>query len=146
MECRNAGPNEENAPGLDGSRTAPGTTPTRTPPTTSMPAPTSTPNLAPTSTPNLAPTSTPNLALTPKPTPAAWVLLGLIHLYRHTLGVLIPPSCRFAPSCSTYALEAVRQYGALRGAWLSAKRLARCHPFHPGGWDPVIRVRDGGLR
>ena len=138
MECRNAGPNEENAPGLEGSTMAPGTTPTRTPPTTSMPAPTSTANLAP--------TSTANLALTPKPTPAAWVLLGLIHLYRHTLGVLIPPSCRFAPSCSTYALEAVRQYGALRGAWLSAKRLARCHPFHPGGWDPVIRVRDGGLR
>lgn len=76
----------------------------------------------------------------------AWIALGLIHLYRNTLGVILPPSCRFAPSCSTYALEAVREHGALRGAWLALTRLARCHPFHPGGYDPVDRPRRGGSR
>ena len=83
---------------------------------------------------------------TPRVSAPAWLVLGLIHLYRHTIGVVLPPSCRFTPSCSTYALEAVRTHGALRGAWLALTRLARCHPFHPGGVDPVVRVRDGGPR
>ena len=62
---------------------------------------------------------------------------GLIRGYQLFLSPLLPPSCRFHPSCSQYALEAVTRHGALRGGWLAARRLARCHPFHPGGFDPV---------
>jgi uncharacterized protein len=61
----------------------------------------------------------------------------LIRGYQVLVSPLLPPSCRFTPSCSQYALEAVNRYGALRGTWLAALRLARCHPFHPGGFDPV---------
>ena len=57
--------------------------------------------------------------------------------YQLVISPLLPPSCRFTPSCSQYALEAVNRYGALRGIWLAARRLARCHPFNPGGFDPV---------
>jgi len=64
---------------------------------------------------------------------AATVIRG----YQLLLSPLLPPSCRFTPSCSQYALEAVTRHGALRGSWLAARRLARCHPFHPGGFDPV---------
>ena len=65
------------------------------------------------------------------------VLVALIRGYQRVLSPALPPSCRFHPSCSQYALEAVSRYGALRGVWLAARRLARCHPFHPGGFDPV---------
>jgi putative membrane protein insertion efficiency factor len=61
----------------------------------------------------------------------------LIRGYQVTISPLLPPSCRFTPSCSQYALEAVNRHGALRGSWLAVCRLARCHPFHPGGFDPV---------
>lgn len=61
----------------------------------------------------------------------------LIRGYQWTLSPLLPASCRFHPSCSQYTLEAVRKYGVLRGGWLGIRRLARCHPFHPGGFDPV---------
>jgi putative membrane protein insertion efficiency factor len=57
--------------------------------------------------------------------------------YRRFISPLIAPRCRFAPSCSEYALEALRVHGAIRGLWLTVRRLARCHPFHPGGYDPV---------
>ena len=57
--------------------------------------------------------------------------------YRRFISPLLGPRCRFAPSCSEYALTAVAEYGAARGLWLAAKRIARCHPFHPGGYDPV---------
>jgi putative membrane protein insertion efficiency factor len=65
------------------------------------------------------------------------VLAGAIRGYQILLSPLLPPSCRFTPSCSQYALEAVGRYGALKGSWLAARRLARCHPFHRGGFDPV---------
>jgi len=64
-------------------------------------------------------------------------LIGLFSLYRHLLSPLLPAACRFYPSCSAYALEAVRRHGPLRGMYLTVKRLARCHPLCEGGIDPV---------
>ncbi|MGH8136845.1 MAG: membrane protein insertion efficiency factor YidD [Steroidobacteraceae bacterium] len=61
----------------------------------------------------------------------------LIRIYQWTLSPMLGPACRFHPSCSNYALEAIRRFGVLRGGWLSVRRLARCHPWHPGGLDPV---------
>jgi putative membrane protein insertion efficiency factor len=63
--------------------------------------------------------------------------LGLIVIYQHTLSRLLPPACRFWPSCSRYSYEAIERYGIRRGGWLTLCRLARCHPFNPGGYDPV---------
>lgn len=57
--------------------------------------------------------------------------------YQRGLSPLLPPSCRFYPSCSAYAVQALEKHGAARGSWLAAKRLCRCHPFNPGGYDPV---------
>jgi putative membrane protein insertion efficiency factor len=65
------------------------------------------------------------------------LLRALIRLYRYFLSPMLGPSCRFYPSCSEYADEALRCHGAARGAWLTAKRIACCHPWHPGGFDPV---------
>jgi putative membrane protein insertion efficiency factor len=63
--------------------------------------------------------------------------IGLIHLYQLTISPLFPPACRFAPTCSRYSEQAIARYGVLRGCWLALRRLGRCHPFHPGGYDPV---------
>jgi putative membrane protein insertion efficiency factor len=65
------------------------------------------------------------------------MLLGAIKLYQNTVGPALPRSCRFEPSCSHYAYEAVERYGALKGSWLAIKRLARCQPFGGHGYDPV---------
>ena len=65
------------------------------------------------------------------------VALELIRLYQLTWSRVTPPSCRFAPTCSNYASEAIVKFGLLKGGWLTVKRLARCHPFSPGGFDPV---------
>ncbi len=67
----------------------------------------------------------------------ARLVVLLIRGYQVTLSPLLPSACRYQPTCSRYALEAVQRHGALKGAWLGAKRIARCHPFHPGGYDPV---------
>lgn len=64
-------------------------------------------------------------------------LLRLIRLYRAALSPLLPPACRYTPSCSAYAEEAVQRYGAWRGGWLGVRRLLRCHPFGGHGYDPV---------
>ncbi len=72
-----------------------------------------------------------------RPSPAARLLMAVITGYRRFISPMIPPRCRFAPSCSAYALQAVAEHGAARGAWLAVRRIGRCHPFNPGGFDPV---------
>jgi len=65
------------------------------------------------------------------------VLLWLIDFYRKGISPLTPPSCRFVPTCSEYARQAVMKYGALKGSYLAIRRLLKCHPFHKGGYDPL---------
>ena len=64
-------------------------------------------------------------------------LIALINLYRWFISPLLGPNCRFYPTCSCYAQEAIQRHGALRGSWLAARRIGRCHPWNPGGFDPV---------
>ncbi|HTS22899.1 MAG TPA: membrane protein insertion efficiency factor YidD [Casimicrobiaceae bacterium] len=64
-------------------------------------------------------------------------LLGLLRAYQYALRPLLGANCRFYPSCSEYAREAIERHGAGRGCWLAVRRLGRCHPYHPGGYDPV---------
>lgn len=67
-----------------------------------------------------------------------YLLLGIIKVYQLTLSRLLPPNtCRFYPSCSHYSYEAIQKYGGLKGGWMAIKRIAKCQPFHPGGFDPV---------
>jgi putative membrane protein insertion efficiency factor len=68
------------------------------------------------------------------------VLLGLIRFYRAGVSPLTPPSCRFEPSCSAYALEAIESHGTARGLWLASRRILRCHPWGGSGFDPVPPV------
>ena len=65
------------------------------------------------------------------------IALYFIRFYQHAVSPHFPPACRYNPTCSSYAYEAVNKYGVLRGGLLAVKRLARCHPFHAGGYDPV---------
>jgi len=69
--------------------------------------------------------------------PVTGLLLALLWVYRRAISPLLGPCCRFTPSCSEYAREAVVRYGPLRGAWMAVRRVLRCQPFSPGGWDPV---------
>jgi putative membrane protein insertion efficiency factor len=69
--------------------------------------------------------------------PPAVVLTGAVHVYRWTAGPLLGGQCRFEPSCSCYALEAIARHGAARGGWLAVRRVLRCNPWHQGGDDPV---------
>ncbi|HXS17164.1 MAG TPA: membrane protein insertion efficiency factor YidD [Polyangiaceae bacterium] len=64
------------------------------------------------------------------------LLIGLIRVYQWTLSPLLGPACRFEPSCSHYAVACLSTFGPMRGSWLAVKRIARCHPYHPGGYDP----------
>ena len=81
---------------------------------------------------------TADLSATPvRPGPAARPLVALVNVYRRWISPFLPPSCRFYPSCSAYAVEALTVHGALRGSWLALRRLLRCGPWHPGGLDPV---------
>lgn len=66
---------------------------------------------------------------------------GLIKIYQKLVSPTMGPNCRFQPTCSAYALEAVQTHGVFRGGWLAAKRIGKCHPLHPGGYDPVPDVR-----
>ncbi|MGE5794027.1 MAG: membrane protein insertion efficiency factor YidD [Bacteroidota bacterium] len=64
-------------------------------------------------------------------------LIAVVAAYRYALSPMLGRSCRFHPSCSAYAQEALERHGALRGLWLALRRVGRCHPWHPGGYDPV---------
>ncbi len=66
-----------------------------------------------------------------------YIPMAAVRAYQLVLSPLLPPACRYFPSCSQYALEAFERHGVLRGGWLAARRIGRCHPFHPGGYDPV---------
>jgi putative membrane protein insertion efficiency factor len=71
------------------------------------------------------------------PSGVARILLAVIRFYRTAISPALPPSCRYTPSCSAYAVEAIQIHGAGRGSWLALRRILRCHPFHAGGHDPV---------
>jgi putative membrane protein insertion efficiency factor len=64
-------------------------------------------------------------------------VLFLLRIYKGVLSPLLPPMCRFEPTCSVYMMQAIERYGIVRGGWLGFRRLLRCHAFNPGGWDPV---------
>ncbi len=66
-----------------------------------------------------------------------WVLLSVIRFYQRWVSPMLPPACRFTPSCAHYTVEAIEVHGVVQGAWLGGRRICRCHPFHPGGHDPV---------
>lgn len=74
------------------------------------------------------------------------LLLALIRAYRYVLSPWIGGQCRFEPTCSVYAMQAIELYGPLRGSWLAVKRLLRCHPFCPGGKDPVPGYEDDEMK
>jgi uncharacterized protein len=69
--------------------------------------------------------------------PARVTALFLLRFYKRFISPLLMPMCRFEPTCSVYMMEAVQKYGAARGIWMGVRRIGRCHPFNPGGWDPV---------
>jgi len=69
--------------------------------------------------------------------PVKELAMGLIRVYQLTYSKVMPPSCRFLPTCSEYTREAISRYGVAKGVWLGMKRISRCHPFNPGGYDPV---------
>ncbi|MHB9038527.1 MAG: membrane protein insertion efficiency factor YidD [Armatimonadota bacterium] len=65
------------------------------------------------------------------------VIVLLIKIYQKLVSPLIPPACRFTPTCSAYAITSIERYGALKGGWMAVRRISRCHPWNPGGFDPV---------
>ena len=69
--------------------------------------------------------------------PLSWLILALIAFYRACISPLTPPACRYTPTCSQYAQEAIKKYGPFKGGWLALKRILRCHPFGGSGYDPV---------
>lgn len=72
------------------------------------------------------------------------LFIWLIKGYRIFISPLFPPTCRFQPTCSMYAMEAIERFGVFRGSWMATKRILRCHPFHPGGYDPVPELENQG--
>lgn len=74
------------------------------------------------------------------------ILIALIKLYRYTISPYLAPSCRYTPTCSSYAIEAVQRFGVFRGSWLAVRRIGRCHPWHAAGYDPVPENSPGITR
>jgi len=72
-----------------------------------------------------------------KRNPIKLTVIGLIRVYQIMVSPLFPPSCRFTPTCSAYAITSVERYGVFRGGWMALRRIGRCHPWNPGGFDPV---------
>lgn len=70
------------------------------------------------------------------------IFIGIIRFYQKFISPMTPPTCRFYPTCSHYGLEAFQKHGVLKGFWLTCKRILKCHPFHPGGFDPVPDKKD----
>lgn len=75
-----------------------------------------------------------------RPYQAAWWIRGVVRLYQRLLSPLMGRNCRYLPTCSQYAVEALERHGAVRGSWLAVRRVGRCHPFRDGGYDPVPPV------
>lgn len=69
--------------------------------------------------------------------PLGWLLIGIIKFYKIFISPLLPPSCRYTPTCSEYGLQAIKKYGPFKGGWLALKRISRCHPWGGHGYDPV---------
>jgi putative membrane protein insertion efficiency factor len=69
--------------------------------------------------------------------PVKWLVLSLIRFYQKLISPMLPPACRFEPTCSHYTYEAIQVHGVVKGGWMGIKRISRCHPFNPGGYDPV---------
>ena len=74
------------------------------------------------------------------------ILIGIIRFYQLIISPLKPPTCRFYPTCSHYGLESVKRFGGLKGGYLAVKRIIKCHPFHPGGFDPVPEKWPGMIK
>lgn len=77
--------------------------------------------------------------------PLSWILIGLLKAYRFAISPLYGQVCRYHPTCSAYALEAVTLHGSIKGSWLAVRRIGRCHPWAAGGYDPVPAKSDSGL-
>lgn len=74
------------------------------------------------------------------------ILIALIKLYRYAISPYLAPSCRYTPTCSSYAIEAIERHGIFRGSWLAMRRVSRCHPWHEAGYDPVPGTNDLTVR
>jgi putative membrane protein insertion efficiency factor len=66
-----------------------------------------------------------------------YVAMAIIRFYKKFISPMLPPSCRFTPTCSEYAYQSIDRFGIFKGGWMAVRRIGRCHPFHPGGYDPV---------